>query len=61
MPEGWSLSDPEGLDALHRMIEQHAEFMAYLDDFRLLAVIVVFLAPFVFLMRIEKLPETKKS
>jgi len=41
------------------VIAHHAEFLAYLDDFRLLAVIVVFLAPFVFLMRIEKLPDSK--
>lgn len=59
LPDRWSLSDPEGLSAFHQVIAHHAEFLAYLDDFRLLAVIVVFLAPFVFLMRIEKLPDSK--
>ena len=56
LPEAWSLMDPEGLSAFQREMMKQAEFLAYLDDFRLLALMVVVITPFVFLMRIEKLP-----
>ena len=40
-----------GLGSLQREVEMQAEFMAYLHDFRLMAVLILLLLPLVFLMR----------
>ncbi len=53
LPEAWNLVNVEGLSAFQREINRQAEFMAYLDDFRLLALIVLVITPFVFFMKIE--------
>jgi DHA2 family multidrug resistance protein len=53
LPDAWSLMDTKGLHAFEREVTRQAEFLAYLDDFRLLALIVVIMAPLVFLMRIQ--------
>ena len=51
LPENWSLFNIEGLSAFQREIVRQAEFMAYLDDFRLLALFVVLITPFVFFLK----------
>jgi len=53
LPETWSLQELGGLRAFEREVTRQAEFLAYLDDFRLLAIIVVIIAPLVFLMRMQ--------
>ncbi|MEM9683265.1 MAG: DHA2 family efflux MFS transporter permease subunit [Pseudomonadota bacterium] len=54
LPEGWSLVDPQGLSAFQQELVRQAEFMAYLDDFRLLALIVVLITPFVFFLKMGR-------
>jgi DHA2 family multidrug resistance protein len=53
LPERWNLVNVEGLSAFQQEINRQAEFMAYLDDFRLLALIVLLITPFVFFLKIE--------
>jgi DHA2 family multidrug resistance protein len=53
LPETWSLQETSGLRAFEREVTRQAEFLAYLDDFRLLAIIVIVIAPLVFLMRMQ--------
>lgn len=54
LPESWNLTDPMGISSFQREIVRQAEFMAYLDDFRMLAVMVVVITPFVFLLTIGR-------
>ena len=51
LPEAWDLSTPSGLSALNRMVTQQAELIAYIDDFRLMAVILVLFIPVVLVMQ----------
>jgi hypothetical protein len=49
----------EGLSTFQRELTRQAEFMAYLDDFRLLALIVILITPLVFFLKVT-LPEPSK-
>ena len=51
LPDIWNLSEPAGLAMLEKIINHEAELLAYIGDFRLLAVIIVICIPVVFLMR----------
>ena len=51
LPDIWNLSEPAGLATLEKIINHEAELLAYIGDFRLLAVIIVICIPVVFLMR----------
>ena len=51
LPEAWSLTDPAGLAALNAEIARQAELIAYINDFRLLSVVVLVCVPLAFLMR----------
>ena len=51
LPEAWSLTDPAGLAALNAEIARQADLIAYINDFRLLSVIVLVCVPLAFLMR----------
>jgi len=53
LPDSWSLFNLQGLSSFQREIVHQAEFMAYLDDFRLLALLVVVITPFVFFLKIS--------
>ena len=44
-------SDPAGLAALSRVITKQAELVAYIADFRLLAVLIFVCIPIVFIMQ----------
>lgn len=55
LPDGWNLLDTQGISSFQREIVRQAEFMAYLDDFRLLAFLVVLITPFVFFLRMGKI------
>jgi DHA2 family multidrug resistance protein len=55
--EHWDINTLRGLGSLQREIEQQAEFMAYLHDFRLMTVLILLLLPLVFLMRGQPPPE----
>lgn len=57
LPEAWSLGSTTGLQGFAREVTRQAEFLAYLDDFRLLALMVLALLPLVLLMRVER-PES---
>jgi DHA2 family multidrug resistance protein len=59
LPENWNLVNTEGLSTFQRELTRQAEFMAYLDDFRLLALIVIIITPLVFFLKVT-LPEPKK-
>ncbi len=51
VPEAWDMTTTSGLRAINRMVTQQAELIAYIDDFRLLAIIIVVCLPAVLLMR----------
>ncbi len=51
VPEAWDMTSISGLRAINRMVTQQAELIAYIDDFRLLAIIIVVCLPAVLLMR----------
>ncbi len=51
VPEAWDMTTTSGLQAINRMVTQQAELIAYIDDFRLLSIIIVVCIPAVFLMR----------
>lgn len=50
-PDAWDITSTAGLRAINRMVTQQAELIAYIDDFRLLAIIIVACLPAVLLMR----------
>jgi DHA2 family multidrug resistance protein len=54
LPEKWSLLSKEGLSAFQHELTRQADFMAYLDDFRLLALIVVAIIPLVFFLKVAR-------
>ena len=45
------MTSTAGLQAIDRMVTQQAELIAYIGDFRLLAIIIVISIPAAFLMR----------
>jgi DHA2 family multidrug resistance protein len=51
LPEVWDLTSPSGLSALNRVVTQQAELIAYIDDFRLMAVILIIFIPVVLVMQ----------
>jgi DHA2 family multidrug resistance protein len=51
LPESWNLFDEQGISSFARELVRQAEFMAYLDDFRLLALLVILITPFVFFLK----------
>ncbi len=51
LPDVWDLESTAGLRAINRVVNQQAELIAYIDDFRLLAVIIVMCMPVLLLMR----------
>ena len=51
VPELWDLNTQQGLIALNRVMAQQAELIAYIADFRLLAIIIVASIPIVFFMQ----------
>jgi len=60
LPDSWNLFNLRGLSGFQREIVRQAEFMAYLDDFRLLALLVIVITPFVFFLTIRA-PGKKKD
>ena len=51
LPSVWDLETAAGLRAINRMVNQQAELIAYIDDFRLLAIIIVICMPVLLVMR----------
>ena len=51
LPEVWDLETIEGLSAIRRVVNQQAELIAYIDDFRLLAIVIVICMPVLLVMR----------
>jgi DHA2 family multidrug resistance protein len=51
LPPGWSLVDPAGLAAAADEVQRQAMMIAYVNDFRLLAVLTLICIPFVYFMR----------
>lgn len=51
LPRVWDLDTMAGLRAIDRTVGQQAELIAYINDFRLLAVIIVICMPVLFIMR----------
>lgn len=50
VPDAWSVTGAAGLSAVNRMLTQQAELMAYIADFRMLALVIVICLPVVFIM-----------
>ena len=51
LPPGWSLTDPVGLTAAADEIQRQAMMIAYVNDFRLLAILTLICIPFVYFLR----------
>ena len=51
LPEQWDTGTLTGLSRLAREIERQAEFLAYLQDFQMMAILIVLLVPLAFLLR----------
>lgn len=51
IPEAWDVTTTAGLMAVHRVVNQQAELIAYINDFRMLAIIIVICMPVVLMMR----------
>ena len=51
IPDVWDITTTAGLSAVHRMVNQQAELIAYINDFRLLAIIIICCMPIVIMMR----------
>jgi len=51
LPEQWDTGTLSGLSALAREVQRQAEFLAYLQDFQIMAILIVLLVPLVFLLR----------
>jgi DHA2 family multidrug resistance protein len=51
MPDVWDLTTTSGLQAVNRAVSQQAELIAYINDFRLLALVIVVCMPVVLMMR----------
>lgn len=50
VPDAWSATNPAGLSALNRVMTREAELIAYVSDFRVLAVAILVCLPVVFIM-----------
>jgi DHA2 family multidrug resistance protein len=51
LPPGWSLGDPAGLAAAAAEVQRQAMMIAYINDFRILAILTLACVPFVYFMR----------
>jgi DHA2 family multidrug resistance protein len=51
LPEQWDTGTLSGLSRLAREVEREAEFLAYLQDFQMMAILILLLVPLVFLLR----------
>ena len=51
LPEQWDTATLTGLSRLAREIERQAEFLAYMQDFQMMAILIVLLVPLAFLLR----------
>ncbi len=59
LPEAWNMGEAAGLHSFAREVTRQSEFLAYLDVFRLLAVIVLAILPLVIFTRIVIAKKTK--
>ncbi len=50
LPDPWTLDTPAGLSALNRLINNQAELIAYIVDFRALALVIVCCIPVILIM-----------
>jgi cbb3-type cytochrome oxidase subunit 3 len=50
IPDAWALDTPSGLIALNRLVNNHAELIAYIIDFRALAAVIVCCIPVILIM-----------
>jgi DHA2 family multidrug resistance protein len=51
LPPGWSLGDPAGLAVAAEEVQRQAMMIAYVNDFRILAILTLICVPFVYFMR----------
>lgn len=51
LPEVWDITTAAGLLAINRLVTRQAEMIAYINDFQLLALLIVACMPVLFLMR----------
>lgn len=50
VPDAWNATNPAGLSAINRVMTREAELIAYVSDFRVLAVVILVCLPVVFIM-----------
>ncbi len=53
MPENWNVNEETGVMRLSQMVDLESEFLGFLFDFQLMAVIMLCLIPLVLLMRLD--------
>jgi DHA2 family multidrug resistance protein len=51
LPEQWDTETLTGLTRLAREVQREAEFLAYLQDFQMMAILIVLMVPLVFFLR----------
>jgi hypothetical protein len=51
LPEQWDTDTLTGLTRLAREVQREAEFLAYLQDFQMMAILIVLMTPLVFFLR----------
>lgn len=51
LPDQWDTGTVDGLSRLAREVQREAEFLAYLQDFQTMAILIVLMVPVVFLLR----------
>ncbi|MDA0656017.1 MAG: DHA2 family efflux MFS transporter permease subunit [Proteobacteria bacterium] len=54
LADRWNLDSVTGMMALDRMIEKHAEFIAYITDFQLMTFLTLAMLPLLFFVRSQK-------
>ena len=50
VPDAWAALNPAGLSVLNRVMIREAELIAYVTDFRVLAIAILVCLPVVFIM-----------
>jgi DHA2 family multidrug resistance protein len=51
LPDQWDTGTVDGLSRLAREVQREAEFLAYLQDFQTMAILIVLMVPVVFFLR----------
>ena len=54
MPDNWDMESAQGMVSLNRLVDQQAEFIAYLHDFQIMTIVTICTLPLLLLMRRQR-------